>query len=207
VVAAESGCSLAKDERAEDDSGVRDRRPAQPRCLGHGMALVVVGAVACGPSLTTVHEGTIRFEHCYRLDLEPNETKPERRGCWQLWLGSYTYGQPRDRIEHARRRLRSLANGDSTRPQLQIAGEHNPEERQFYLVVPGPTNAHAPPPPIATVEKPPEGVTPKPTDKPPAAGCADGCQSSWEACCTPDAGAGCEGCKKDYTACMRGCFK
>lgn len=173
------------------------------------MALLVAGAVACGPSLTTVHEGTIRFEHCHRLDLEPNEAKPQRHGCWQLWLNSYTYGQPRDRIEHARRRLKSLSNGDTTRPELRIAGEHHPEERQFYLVVPGPTNMHAPPPPIATVEQPPQDAKPPPaTDKPPpAAGCADGCRQSWETCCTPDAGAGCDTCRKDYTACMRGCFE
>lgn len=188
---------------------MRERRRAKPRSFGVGTALLVFGGVACGPSLTTVHEGTVRFEHCYRLDLEPNEAKPERLGCWRLWLGSYTYGQPRDRIDHARRRLKSLANGDTTRPQLQIAGEHHPEERQFYLVVPGPTNIHAPPPPIATVEQPPEDAkpTPIPDKPPPAAGCADGCRDDWEACCTPDAGAGCDGCKKTYTTCMRGCFK
>jgi len=185
---------------------VRERRPPKPRRLGDGIALVVLGAVACGPSLTTVHEGTIRFEHCYRLDLEPNETKPERLGCWQLWMGSYTYGQPRDRIDHARRRLRALANGDATRPELRIAGERQPEERQFYLVVPGPTSVHAPPPPIATVQQAAEGAKAPPSDKLPAAGCAGSCRDAWSACCTPDAGAACEGCRKDYTACMRGCF-
>jgi hypothetical protein len=185
---------------------VRECRPPKRRRLGDGMALVVVGAVACGPSLTTVHEGTIRFEHCYRLDLEPNETKPERLGCWRLWLGSYTYGQSRDRIDHARRRLKALGNGDTTRPQLQIAGERPPEERQFYLVVPSPTNLHSPPPPIATVEQSKRGTAPAPSSKPPAAGCADGCRDAWEACCTPDGGAGCDDCKKQYTGCMRGCF-
>jgi hypothetical protein len=190
-----------------DDTAVRDLRPAMPESLGVGMALAVVFAAACGPSLTTVHEGTVRFEHCYRLDLEPNGTKPERQGCWKLWLASYTYGQPRDRIDHARRRIISLANGDSTRPKLQVAGEHNPEERQFYLVVPGPTNVHAPPPPIATVEQPPEGAKSAPVSKPPAAGCAEGCRETWAACCSPDAGAACDECKKDYTACMRGCFQ
>lgn len=185
---------------------MRERRPVKPRRLGAGWALVVLGAIACGPSLTTVHEGTIRFEHCYRLDLEPNETKPQRLGCWQLWLSKYTYGQPRDRIDHARKRLRSLSNGDTTRPQLNIAGERSPEERQFYLVVPSPTNLHAPPPPIATVEQPPPGATPPASGSPPAAGCAEDCQKAWQACCTPDAGAGCDGCKKTYTACMRDCF-
>jgi hypothetical protein len=186
---------------------VRERWPSTPRSLDHGVALAVLATAACGPSLTTVHEGTIRFEHCYRLDLEPNETKPQRHGCWQLWLSSHTYGQPRDRIDHARRRLRSLANGDTTRRQLRIAGERHPEERQFYLVVPNPTNVHAPPPPIATVERRSEIEEKPPTDTPPASGCANRCRSAWEACCTPDAGAGCDGCKRDYTSCMRGCFQ
>jgi hypothetical protein len=185
---------------------VRDRKPARPASLGVRVALVLV-ASACGPSLTTVHEGTVRFEHCNRLDLEPGETKPQRQGCWQLWLSSYTYGQPRDRIDHARRRLRSLANGDATRPTLQVAGEPKPEERQFYLVVPGPTNLHAPPPPIATVEQPAQGAKSAPSNNPPAAGCADACKERWELCCSPDAGAGCDVCRKDYTACMRGCFQ
>jgi hypothetical protein len=198
---------LAKGERAEDDNGVRERRPSTPRRLRGGAVLAVLGAAACGPSLTTVHEGTIRFEHCHRLDLEPNESKPQRHGCWKLWLGSYTYGQPRDRIDHARRRLRSLENGDTTRPRLNIAGERNPEERQFYLVVPGPTSGHAPPPPIATVEQLPEGAKTPPSDKPPEAGCAEACHEAWAACCTPDAGAGCDSCKKAYTSCMRGCFQ
>ena len=25
---------------------------------------------ACGPSVQSIHEGNVRFEHCYRLDLE-----------------------------------------------------------------------------------------------------------------------------------------
>jgi hypothetical protein len=172
---------------------------------------VAFAAAACGPSLTTVHEGTIRFEHCYRLDLEPGDERPERHDCWKRWLASYTYGQPRDRIDHARKRLRSLENGDDTRPVLKVAGEHRPEERQFYLVMPGPTSVHAPPPPIATVQQPePNAKTTSSATtaaKPPSDGCADGCRTDWEKCCTPDAGATCEPCQKRYMACMRDCFR
>src|SRR5262245_45538284 len=91
---------------------------------------------ACGPSLTTVHEGTIRFEHCYRLDLETSATATQRRACWGLWLESYTYGQSRDRIEYARRRLNAIADESQQPPELRLAGDRPPEQRQFYLVVP-----------------------------------------------------------------------
>jgi hypothetical protein len=175
------------------------------------VSVVVLGVAACGPSLTTVHEGTIRFEHCYRLDLEPGEAKPQREGCWKLWLASYTYGQPRDRIDHARRRLRSLANGDKSRPVLRVAGEHRPEERQFYLVMPGPTSLHHPPPPIATVQQPAPNAKPAPRGdgavRPPSDGCAESCRKDWEACCEVDAGAACDPCQRKYTSCMRACFQ
>jgi len=174
-------------------------------------AWLTFAAAACGPSLTTVHEGTIRFEHCYRLDLEPREGKPQRTACWKLWLDAYTYGQPRDRIDYARRRLHSLENGNGAQPELKVAGEHRPESRQFYLVMPGPTSVHAPPPPIATVEQPaPNAKTAATTaaaERPPADGCAADCREEWESCCSADAGAGCEPCQKKYTACMRGCFR
>ena len=74
--------------------------------------LTLGGAFACGPSLTSVHEGTVRFEHCNRLDLDESVAKQECKQCWSSWLGEYTYGQPRDRIDYARRRSRALANGD-----------------------------------------------------------------------------------------------
>lgn len=113
--------------------------------------LVGCVALACGPSLTAIHEGTVRFEHCYRVDLEPNAASAQRKACWQRWVSSYTVGQPRDRIEYAERRLNDLAGDDKKRPTLAVDGERRPEERQFYLVVPGPTSARHPPPPIATV--------------------------------------------------------
>ena len=170
-------------------------------------------AIACGPSLTTVHEGTVRFEHCHRLDLDESVRESECRACWKKWLASYTYGQTHDRIEHARRRVLALSNGGE-RPKLQLSDERRPEERQFYLVVPSPTSVHAPPPPIATVWKGADaGVAKAALEAPPADGCADGCRSTWKDCtsrCSPDAGAdggACGACGEDYASCMRGCFE
>jgi hypothetical protein len=186
-------------------------------------------AFACGPSLQTVHEGTVRFEHCNRLDLDERVAKSECSRCWQTWLKSHSYGQPRDRIDYARRRTRALANGNDSRPTLKF-GERSPEERQFYLVVPGPTSVHAPPPPIATVWKADAGALAKTDgDLPPAESCADACRSTWQDCSgkcgngsaakgTNGNGArksatgsqtanACTQCGSDYSACMKRCFE
>src|SRR5215831_1563542 len=109
---------------------------------------LIAGAAACGPSLATVHEGTVRFEHCYRVDLEPRVSSGYRLACWQSWITAYTTGQPRDRIEYAQRRYRSLENGDASTPELTLGPDHPEGARQFYLTVPAPTSVHAPPPPV-----------------------------------------------------------
>lgn len=173
-----------------------------------------------------MHEGSVRFEHCYRLDLDPQVVATHREACWQGWLTSFTYGQPRDRIDYARTRLSELKNGDPSPPTLRTGGDHRPEQRQFYLVVPAPTSVHAPPPPVATVwreEDAGPGDSASATDAgtenlntPPASSCAESCRSEWETCtaqCTADAGvtdAGtgdCAPCTKPYSLCMKKCFK
>jgi hypothetical protein len=198
------------------------------------LALAIgVCVFACGPSLTAVHEGSIRFEHCYRLDLDSEVVASHREACWKAWLSSYTYGQPRDRIDYARTRLSELRSGDPTPPSLRTGAEHRPEQRQFYLVVPAPTSVHAPPPPIATVwregdadagavEAPASGAGIEDAGAtPPSANCADSCRSDWDECtvkCTDNTATGdagvsdagspaCDACKKAYSACMRRCFK
>jgi hypothetical protein len=191
-------------------------------------------AFACGPSLASVHEGTVRFEHCNRLDLDSRAGKNECHRCWTTWLKDFTYGQPRDRIDYARRRARALSNGNDQRPALKL-GERSPEDRQFYLVVPGPTSVHAPPPPIATVWQGDAGTLASKTlsDVPPAESCAEACRTTWQACMgdcgngrngsgsakggngarksPPSASAknanACGKCGADYSACMKRCFE
>jgi hypothetical protein len=179
-------------------------------------------AVGCGPSLTTVHEGTVRFEHCYRVDLEPHAPAVQRKACWQRWIGAYTLGQPRDRIDYALTQLHGLDAADAPRPELALGPEHRPEQRQFYLVVPAPTSVHSSPPPIATVVQagdPMEGMDggPQPSERaktgepkqPPAASCAGSCGSAWQSCdgaCESKRTADCTKCKAEYSKCMRGCF-
>jgi hypothetical protein len=188
---------------------------------------IPVGFVACGPSVQSIHEGSVRFEHCYRLDLDLEIAPGHREACWKEWLSSYTYGQSADRIDYARRRVRAISSGDTSRPELDIAGERRPEERQFYLVVPGPTSMHAPPAPIATrvlgldggvppmspTASPPASLEPTPPPAPsaPEDECAKACRSAHQSCaaaCGADAGsATCKSCEPDYKACMRRCFR
>ena len=181
-------------------------------------ALFVAGVSgACGPSVQSIYEGNVRFEHCYRLDLEVDTAPTHREACWKEWLGMYTYGQPRDRIEYARRRVRAFATGDLNCPKLDIGDTRKAEARQFYLVVPAPTSVHAPPPPIATRWYGDAGTAPPaPTATLAAApqdDCGSTCRDSYQLCmrpCDPDAtkpDPACKACDPDYKACMKRCFQ
>ncbi|HEX3775096.1 MAG TPA: hypothetical protein VHV51_11570 [Polyangiaceae bacterium] len=212
---ARSGKTDAVQGSAENETASRFARSL----LGFSaltLALGALGASACGPSVQSIYEGNVRFEHCYRLDLEPDVAPTHREACWKEWLGMYTYGQPRDRIEYARRRVRAFADGDPNCPKLDIADARAPETRQFYLVVPAPTSVHAPPPPIATrwygdAGSPPPAPTPTLTA--PQDGCGSACRDNYQQCtrpCEPDAGkpnAACKTCSADYKGCMKRCFQ
>ena len=182
--------------------------------------IAVLVVVACGPSVQSIYEGNVRFEHCYRLDLEVDTAPTHREACWKEWLNVYTYGQPRDRIEYARRRARAFASGDTARPRLEIENTKKVEARQFYLVAPAPTSLHAPPAPIATRwygdagSPPPASSTESPgAPKAPEEECGNTCRNSYLDCARPcDADAGkatpsCTACNSDYKACMKRCFQ
>src|SRR5687768_4415792 len=48
------------------------------------LAVVPLGlALACGPSVQSIHEGSVRFEHCYRLDLDLDIAPGHREACWK----------------------------------------------------------------------------------------------------------------------------
>lgn len=175
--------------------------------------LLAAAALSCGPSVQSIYEGNVRFEHCYRLDLEDDVAGSHRQACWTNWLNRYTYGQTRDRLEFARRRVRS---GESGRPELRVGNEQKEEEsRQFYLVVPAPTSVHASPPPIATrvnIAAQVPSASAAPAEKPaPAHDCSEACRSAFSSCnqaCDGDAkGAACKSCDPDYKKCMQRCFE
>ena len=174
-------------------------------------------SLGCGPSVQSIYEGDVRFEHCYRLDLELDVASSHRQACWTTWLDRYTYGQSRDRLEYARRRVRAFAGGDTNRPALNVGQNQEQDSRQFYLVVPSPTSVHAPPPPIATrvnvVEPPPSNSAEAKPIEPPAPGedCASACKNAFASCnmaCDPAAkSAACKSCDPDYKKCMARCFE
>lgn len=179
-------------------------------------AATLCGALACGPSVQSIYEGNVRFEHCYRLDLEQDVASTHRQACWSAWLDRYTYGQSRDKLEYARRRVRAFSGGDVDRPALRVGENQAQDARQFYLVVPAPTSVHAPPPPIATrvnaIEPAPSSSSGLPLAKPvPAEGCSSACLSAFNSCnqaCDPAAKtAACKSCDPDYKQCMQRCFE
>jgi len=159
---------------------IRRKRTLAKRVLPATAAGAVLFGMlaACGPSLQSIHEGSVRFEHCYRLDLDPKIAPTHRHACWQQWLEVYSYGQSRDRIEHAHARLRDLEAGDPNPPALNLEHEAR-EARQFYMSTPGPTNVHASPPPVA----------PAPAAPTPLEACVATCQDARQACDTRCAGA------------------
>jgi len=188
--------------------------------------------LSCGPSVQSIYEGDVRFEHCYRLDLELDVATTHRQACWTTWLDRYTYGQSRDRLEYARRRVRAFATGDVDRPALRVGTNQEQDTRQFYLVVPQPTSVHAPPPPIATrVNAVPDAPASssselgksspaisnsaeaaKTADKPaPGDDCSSACKSAFASCNQACDGAAkslaCKSCDPDYKKCMARCFE
>jgi hypothetical protein len=164
----------------------------------------------------SIYEGDVRFEHCYRLDLELDVAPTHRQACWTTWLDRYTYGQPRDKLEYARRRVRAFSTGDADKPELRLGqNEVQQDARQFYLVVPSPTSVHAPPPPIATRMNAVTEAPPAPSssaDKPaPGEECAAACRAAFGSCnqaCDPAAKTpACKSCDPDYKKCMARCFE
>ncbi|HEY6560932.1 MAG TPA: hypothetical protein VI072_26835 [Polyangiaceae bacterium] len=171
-------------------------------------SLLAAAETACGPSVQTIYEGNVRFEHCYRLDLDTSKAPSHRHACWRNWLQVYTYAQPRDRIEYARRRVRSLEVGDPDRPVLNV-GRSRAAPRSWYISGPAPVNAHAPPPATA----PAQAGAVDAGALPPAEQCTAGCRAVWQECLAScgsgDGGAtpGCGRCEPDYLACMRRCLE
>lgn len=177
--------------------------------------------VACGPALESMHESNIRFEHCYRLDMDLQIAPSHREHCWRDWLRTYAYGQPRDRIEYARRRIITLESGDTRRvtiytspePRKRVFAEMGGEPESAPAAAPAPTSAHAPPPSVAPQAAPrkPEAKA-EPSSEPgeplPGEGCGAACQKSYDECqkgC--DSEMGCPPCREDYRECMRRCFE
>jgi hypothetical protein len=165
-----------------------------------------------------MHESNVRFEHCYRLDMDPKIAATHRYKCWSSWSERYAYGQSRDRREYARRRIIALESGDIER----INVHHMPNRRERIFsetgpaaepagspAAPAPTSAHAPPPALAPVQPPPTATTPTTAKDLPGTTCTRACEKTYRTCqaaCGDDVDA-CTKCREDYRSCMRRCYE
>ena len=180
----------------------------------------VAGALAiaaCGTGAQSIYEGNVRFEHCYRLDLDKNTAPTHREMCWREWLSTYSYRQTDDRIEHAKARIRLLAKGETSPPGLDLDGG---QAVTAPNLAPVPTSVHSPPPATAAAAAPLD-AGPDTMERPadislpvayPRAECQAGCAAKFQACargCKPEQQAknSCAACERDYLGCMRRCLR
>ncbi len=130
--------ALARAAAARVGAGLEVSRPGTPRPVvtrlaAGAFALAIVGS-GCGPSFEAIAEGDLRFAHCDRLDLDDGIAHSHRLHCWREWRRVYTYGQTRDRVEYAQRRIAVLASGDTSKPfDIQLGPPAKSEQPSLPL--------------------------------------------------------------------------
>jgi hypothetical protein len=102
--------------------------------VGAGLALCAVAAAGCGASIQAVYEGDVRFEHCMALDQQANVKTMIKRACWTEWIAFYTYGQTRDRVKYAQRRVAILNGAVPADTSTSVESDEPPEPRAGGLL-------------------------------------------------------------------------
>lgn len=177
-------------------------------------------AVGCGASYQSIYEGEVRFEHCHRLDEEPQIPLTQRRECWREWTKFYTYGQTRDRLEYALRRQRELT-AKIDNPNADITDSPDDTKGNEPVAAPPPTSPFAPPPHVhdgtdagakdAAID--PADLVDMLTsaDQPAAQPCLFRCLQRWHPCiasCDPKDDAECrKGCNAAFKGCGKTCLE
>ena len=173
------------------------RRLSVPAVLG---CLVLQG---CGPSFEAIQEGDLRFAHCDRLDLDPHIAPSHRLHCWREWRRVYTYGQTRDRVEYAQRRIAEVVSGDSDPPFELPNGSHTPNG----AVPSTPNPVHSPPPAVIPLAGT-EAMTPTADERGAfGPGCRSRCEAG-RATCAPGCQTqptGCKDCDLAFQTCLGDC--
>ncbi|HVU03226.1 MAG TPA: hypothetical protein VHE30_15805 [Polyangiaceae bacterium] len=163
-----------------------------------------------------MHESNLRFEHCYRLDMDARIAPSHREHCWRDWTEVYASDQSNDHIEYARRRIVALESGD--RHLVTLNTDAPAENRVFEeadapapanapMAAPAPTSAHEPPPktePVAPTPAPSVSAVPLP-----GRDCASQCEIPLGECnqlCKAKQ-ADCATCREEYRRCMRRCYE
>lgn len=159
--------------------------------------------IACGPSFRTVVEGDMRFEHCYRIDEDPQTPVDQKRACWHDWTARYTKGQDRSRVKYAKDRIHVLEGAPTSAyaaPSVSASGS--------VIASPSPSSPYVPPPstvastvPSVSGEK--SAVAPTKVQV-----CTEACNKDWRTCIAPCYGmqscvAGCEG---PFRSCVKTCL-
>jgi hypothetical protein len=167
-------------------------------------ALGLALAAGCGPSFEAIQEGDLRFAHCDRLDLDPNISASHRLHCWREWRRVYTYGQTRDRVEYAQRRIAEVVSGDTEPPfELPTGSSRRPDAN--HPAAPNPL--HSPPPAVVPIAGTDSAL---PRDAPEGAfgpGCRSRCDEA-RAGCAPGCETqprGCKDCEAAYETCLLAC--
>ncbi len=181
------------------------RVPDPPRRLRRTAPLLSwVGAAllgACGPSFEILAEGDLRFAHCDRLDLDPKIAPSHRLHCWREWRRTYTYGQTRDRVEYAARRIAEVVSGD-TEPGFQLPSGELPRERPVP-VKPPPAGGAGGAPQLLSAALAPVAPEVAPGER----ACRERCERE-QAACSPGCETrptGCEPCPQTLEACLKDC--
>ena len=159
-----------------------------PAFTRSGGVAALVSLLGCGASINAVYEGDVRFEHCMALNTRPDVGAPQRRACWDEWLTFYTFGQTRDRIEHAARRREGLAKSE---PPKAAASTVEPV---------APMSALVPPPRLLAVKPTASAVSNA------NAMCAFRCDDAARVCARACADLACAGqCESQSARCLTGC--
>jgi hypothetical protein len=168
------------------------------------VSLVVALGVGCGASINAIYEGDVRFERCMALDSRPDVKPTLRSACWEEWMKFYTYGQTRDRVEHAAMRQRQLDQTSDFNEE-----EWNRPAQRMAAAVPEPTSVLAPPPmtfPTADAGPSAQLAIASPEQPQSAKLCATACDDGLSLCKKDCKTRACSrACTTTYTICMKHC--
>lgn len=138
---------------------MRIGRKSAPVLAVCGAAFFWIWVTGCGPSVQLIHEGNLRFEHCYRLDLESRISPTHRLTCWSEWIQYYSKDQTRDRVDYAKRRIEALRSGERIAQPLNLEDVDAGSPAVLATdPAPTPTSVHKPPP--AVLPPPPAAPVP-----------------------------------------------
>ncbi len=173
-----------------------------PRWLA---AALWLAAQACGPSFEAIQEGDLRFAHCDRLDLDPNIAPSHRLHCWREWRRVYTYGQTRDRVQYAQRRIAEVVSGD-TEPSFDLpaAAERDPGQALPRVGDPGSGSRSVQ---GATQVSIGPALAPQPNASTVSEDCRSRCEEAQVACAPgcETRPTGCQPCPSSLEDCLRDC--